>query len=87
MRCRAFLASCGAAFVSLPWTFHWDLLLQTEILGLPERVLLQFRTATRRFGFHGLTLIPRSSVTGGLQPHRLVRAAMPYNRWAPLPQT
>ena len=39
MRSRAFLASCEAAFVSLPWFFHRDLLLRVEIPGSPEMVL------------------------------------------------
>ena len=40
MRSRAFLASCEAAFASLPWFFHWDLPLQMEIPGLPEKRVL-----------------------------------------------
>jgi hypothetical protein len=39
-RSRAFLASGEAAFVSLPWFFHWDLLLlRAEIPELAERIL------------------------------------------------
>ena len=38
---RAFLASCEAAFVCLPWSFRSDSMLRVEIPGLPGRVLFE----------------------------------------------